>query len=169
MVVRRIVPVLVVVLLASILVMPGQGAASKTLTFKVRLIQEQTVRHHKSSDGDDHTNDTFSTELRLFTIVSTLGISPNTPIGTMEFNWGPLNGSCTTSGSGCSGTTNITTFTKLPGGTLTAGGKNVSLSKGIIVPVTVGTGIFKGATGTINIAPASEAEDVFNLKIPASA
>jgi hypothetical protein len=166
--VRRTVPLLAALVLASILAIPGQGAASKSLTFKVRLIQEQTIRHHKSSDGEDHTNDTFSTQLRLFTIVSTLGISPNTPIGTMEFNWGPLNGSCTTSGSGCSGTTNITTFTKLPGGTLTAGGKNVSLSKGIIVPVTIGTGIFKGATGTIDIAPSSVAEDVFNLKLPAS-
>ena len=130
-------------------------------------VQEQTIRHHNASNGSDLSKDTFSTELRLFAIGTVIGFPDNTPMGTMEFNWGPLNGNCSSSAAGCSGTTNINTFTKLPGGTLTAGGQNVSLSKGIVVPIQSGTGIFKGATGSIDIAPASIAEDVFNLKLPA--
>ncbi|HEY4347593.1 MAG TPA: hypothetical protein VGM80_08380 [Gaiellaceae bacterium] len=154
-------------LIASIAVVPGQGASKKTkfLTFKVRLIQEQTVRIPKPPTGPD--GDSFSTQLRLFAIGTVLGFPENTPMGTMAFNWGPLKGTCSSSGAGCNGTTNIETITKLPGGTITAGGKNVSLSKGIIVPVTKGTGIFKGVTGTIAIAPASVAEDVFKLTLPA--
>ena len=166
MAVRRLLPLLAVLLLASILAMPGEGASSRKLSFKVRLIQEQTVRHHLASNGTDMSKDTFSTQLRLFAIGTVIGFPDNTPMGTMEFTWGPLNGSCSSSAGGCSGTTNISTFTKLPGGTLTAGGKNVSLSKGIIVPIQTGTGIFKGATGSIDIAPASIAEDVFNLTLP---
>jgi hypothetical protein len=56
--------------------------------------------------------------------------------------------------------------TKLPGGTITAGGKNVSLAHGLIVPIESGTGIFKGASGSIAIAPAGVAEDVFTIKLP---
>jgi len=164
--VRRVLWFLAVVLLASILAGPGEAAKTRALTFKVRLIQEQTVRHHKASNGSDLSHDTFSTQLRLFAIGTVIGFPDNTPMGTMEFNWGPLNGSCSSSVAGCSGTTNITTFTRLPGGTLTAGSQHVSLSKGIIVPIVNGTGIFKGATGSIDIAPASVAEDVFNLTLP---
>jgi hypothetical protein len=87
-------------------------------------------------------------------------------MGRMSFTWGPLHGECSSSAAGCNGTTNIFTVTSLPGGTISAGGNNVSLSKGIVVPVTSGTGIFKGVKGTIQIAPASVAEDVFNLKLP---
>ena len=70
------------------------------------------------------------------------------------------------SAAGCKGTTNITTVTKLPGGTIVADGKNVSLAHGLVVPITSGTGIFKGVTGTVAIAPAGMAEDVFNLTLP---
>ena len=58
-------------------------------------------------------------------------------------------------------------MTRLPGGTITAGSNNVSLSDGIIVPVRSGTGIFKGVTGTIQIAPLGVAVDVFHLVMPA--
>jgi len=163
--VRRALLLLPVLLLAAVVAASGQ-AAKRSVTFKVKLIQEQTVRHHNPTDGDNHANDTFSTTLRLFAIGTVLGVPDKTPIGTMAFDWGPLKGACSTSASGCNGTTNINTLTKLPGGTLTAGGKNVSLSKGIVVPVVNGTGIFKGATGSIQIAPASVAEDVFNLTLP---
>jgi hypothetical protein len=144
----------------------AKGATPHALSFKVRLIQEQTIRHHKSADGDNHTNDTFSTSLRLFAMGTTLGYPDGTPLGRMAFNWGPLNGTCSSSAAGCSGTTNLSTVTKLPGGTLTAGGKNVSLAHGLIVPIESGTGIFKGAKGSIAIAPAGVAEDVFTIKLP---
>lgn len=164
---RRLVPLLLALLASSILVLPGEAAKTRTLTFKVRLVQEQTIRHHNASNGSDLSHDTFSTQLRLYAIGTVIGFPDNTPMGTMEFNWGPLNGNCSSSAAGCSGTTNINTFTKLPGGTITAGGQHVSLSKGIVVPIQNGTGIFKGATGSIDIAPAATAEDIFNLVLPA--
>jgi hypothetical protein len=161
---RRIVPLLVVVFAASILAQPGQGAKSRTLTFKLMLIQEQTFRHHKASDGDDHSNDTFSTTLKLIPTVNPA--SPSLK-GTMGFAWGPLKGNCSGIVPRCRGTTTINTFTRLPGGTLTAGGKNVSVANGILVSVKIGTGIFKGATGTIDIAPSSVHEAIFTLRLPA--
>jgi hypothetical protein len=154
---------------ATVVAAPGQGARvgsakARSVMFKVRLIQEQTFRHAHPPDGND--GDTFSTTLRLFAIGSVLGFPDNTPMGTMAFDWGPLNGQCSSSATGCNGTTNLSTVTRLPGGTITAGGKNLSLAKGLIVPVQSGTGIFKGATGTISIAPAGVAEDVFKLTLP---
>jgi hypothetical protein len=167
---RRALLLLAVVGAAAVLVTGAESARSaktRLVTFKVTLVQEQTVRHHNSADGDNHVNDTFSTSLRLFAIGKVLGFPDKTPMGRMAFNWGPLSGSCSSSASSCNGTTNINTVTKLPGGTITAGGNHVSLSKGIVVPVQSGTGVFKGATGTIAIAPASVAEDVFTLRLPA--
>jgi hypothetical protein len=140
------------------------GAVSKPVTLKVRLIQEATVRHPHPPAGDP--GDTFSTTLKLYAIGSVLGFPDGTPLGRMSFTWGPLHGSCSSSAPGCSGTTNIFTVTSLPGGTITAGRTNVSLSKGIVVPIQGGTGAFKGVKGTINIAPAGVAEDVFNLELP---
>jgi hypothetical protein len=145
---------------------PAAHKLSGPLTFKVRLIQEATIRHQHPPAGDP--GDTFSTTLKLYAISTVLGFPDGTPMGRMAFTWGPLHGVCSSSVAGCNGTTNIFTVTSLPGGTITAGGKNVSLSKGIVVPVTAGTGIFKGVKGSIQIAPASVAEDVFNLVLPAS-
>jgi hypothetical protein len=165
--VRRLVQVLAVALLASVLVGPGQAAKMRLFTFKVSMVQEQTVRHHKASDGPDHSNDTFSTTLKLMPIGTVVGFPDKTPKATMGFEWGPLKGNCSSFVPRCDGTTNVNTFTSLPGGTLTAGGKHVSVSNGIILAVKVGTGIFKGAKGTIDIAPASAHEAVFTLTLPA--
>ena len=85
------------------------------LTFSVSLIQEATYRH---VHPPGHANDTFSTMLRLNAIGTVLGFPGGTPMGTMAFNWGPLNGSCSSSSPSCSGTTNIQTVTTLPGGTI---------------------------------------------------
>ena len=164
---RRLVSVLAVALLASILVVAGEGAKLRLFTFKMTLVQEQTIRHHKVSDGADHSNDTFSTTLRLMPVGTVAGFPDKTPRATMGFEWGPLKGNCSSFVPRCDGTTNVNTFTRLPGGTLTAGGKHLSVSNGIIVPVKVGTGVFKGAKGTIDIAPASAHEAVFTLTLPA--
>ncbi len=143
----------------------GQGATPRgPLVFKVRLIQEATYRHAHPPAGDS--GDTFSTTLRLFAIGNVLGFPNNTPMGTMAFAWGPLHGAFSTSAAECSGTTNLQTLTKLPGGTITANGTNISLSHGLVVSIQSGTGIFKGVTGSIEIAPQGVAQDVFHLKMP---
>jgi hypothetical protein len=162
-----VVSFLALALLASILASPGEGAKMRSLTFKVTLVQEETVRHHKAADGTDHSKDTFSTTLKLTPIGTVVGFPDQARPATMGFAWGPLRGNCSSFVPRCDGTTTIRTFTRLPGGTLTAGGKNVSVSNGIVVPVRLGTGIFKGAKGTIDIAPASVREAVFSLQLPA--
>ncbi len=164
---RRLLPLLAAALVASSLLAAGASARSRLLVFKVTLVQEQTIRHHKASDGPNHSNDTFSTTLRLRPIGTVVGFTDKSPAATMGFEWGPLKGNCSSFVPRCAGTTTINTFTRLPGGTLTAGGKNVSVANGIIVPVQLGTGFFKGARGTIDIAPAAAHEAVFTLTLPA--
>jgi hypothetical protein len=169
---RYLIPVVLVLSLAGAVTAAGLAHSSSRalksgpLTFKVSLIQEATYRHAHPPAGDP--GDTFSTTLRLNAIGNVLGFPEGTPMGTMAFTWGPLQGSCSSSAASCEGTTNIQTLTRLPGGTITAGGENVSLSSGIVVPVTSGTGIFKGVKGSIQIAPLGVAVDIFHLKMPAS-
>jgi hypothetical protein len=152
---------------ASVIALAASGSAfgaKGPLVFRVSLVQEATYRHPHPPPGD--AGDTFSTTLRLNAIGTVLGFPSGTPMGTMAFTWGPLNGSCSTAAASCSGTTNISTLTRLPGGTITAGGSNVSLATGIVIPVEGGTGIFEGVKGKIEIAPQGVAVDVFELILP---
>jgi hypothetical protein len=168
--VRRLLPaVLLVSLLSGILGAAGQGSTAakvKHTTFKVRLIQEQTIRHPHPPAGD--LGDVFSTTLRLFAIGDVLGYPDNTPMGTMAFSWTDNGVICGDAAPGCKGKTSIKTLTRLPGGTITANALNVSLSHGLIVPIQSGTGIFKGVSGSISIAPSGVAEDIFTLVLPAA-
>jgi hypothetical protein len=161
---RYILPTLFAVALGVSVVATSQGAKKGPLTFQVTLVQEATVRHPHPPAGD--AGDTFSTVLKLNAIGDVLGFPNGTPMGSMSFTWGPLNGSCSSNAAECSGTTNILTLTKLPGGTITANGINVSLSNGIILPVQSGTGIFKGVKGTVYVAPGGNHTDVFKLQMP---
>ncbi len=113
----------------------------------VRLIQEATYQYpHPPPVGL-----VLSTTLRLFAVGTTLGLPNNAFLGTMSFTY-QLHGTCSASTTGCSGTTNLVTLTKFPGGTITANGNHISLSHPLIL-VKSGTGIFKGVTGTIDIVP----------------
>jgi hypothetical protein len=169
---RYLIPLVLALSLAGAFAVAGQAQRHSQslkggpLTFKVSLIQEATYRHPNPPPGD--AGDTFSTTLRLNAIGNVLGFPQGTPMGTMSFNWGPLNGACSSSAASCDGTTNIQTVTRLPGGTITAGGSNVSLASGIVVPVESGTGIFKGVKGSIQIAPLGVAVDIFKLVMPAA-
>ena len=63
------------------------------------------------------------------------------------------------------GTTNLDTVTKLPDGTITANGRNVSLGKlPYVVPIRGGTGAFAGAGGTVSIAPSGSAQEIYKLR-----
>ena len=160
---RYFLPTVFALALAASVAASGQGAKGP-LTFTVTLVQEATIRHPHPPDGD--AGDTFSTTLKLNAVGTVLGFPNGTPMGTMAFTWGPLNGSCSTNAAQCSGTTNILTLTKLPGGTITANGVNLSLSKGIIIPIQGGTGIFKGVKGTVSVAPGGNHVDIFKLIMP---
>ena len=167
---RYSIPLVLALALAGVFAIAGQAARhaqplkAGTLSFKVSLIQEATYRHPYPPPGDP--GDTFSTTLRLNAIGNVLGFPQGTPMGTMSFLWGPLMGACSSSVASCEGTTNIQTVTRLPGGTISAGGKNVSLASGIVVPIQSGTGIFRGVKGSIQIAPLGVAVDIFHLVMP---
>lgn len=162
---RFLAAVALVSVLAAVSAAAGQSKGGP-LVFKVRLIQEATYRHPHPPAGD--AGDVFSTTLRLFAIGTEFGYPDNTPIGTMAFSWS-FTGTfqCGSSAPGCKGTTSLQTVTKLPGGTLTANASKVNLATGLVVPILSGTGIFKGATGSISIAPAGIAVDVFHIVLPA--
>ena len=149
--------------LAASEVATGRGASSP-LTYTVALVQEATYRHPHPPFGDP--GDTFSTTQKLSAVGTVLGLPNGRRVGTMQFTWGPLQGACSTNAAGCNGTTNILTLTRLPGGTITANGINVSLSRGIVLPIQGGTGIFRGVTGTVRIAPGGEHVEVFQLNMP---
>ena len=140
--------------------------SAKTVTITVRLIQEVTYQHPNgipSMPGGL----VLSTQLRLFAVGTVLGFPNNTYLGTMSFTY-QLHGSCSSTASGCSGTTNLETLTTFPGGTISANDKQVKLSTGLVVPITGGTGVFKGVTGTVDIAPGGQASSVYHLVLPAS-
>jgi hypothetical protein len=134
------------------------------VTFTVALVQEATYRHPHPPVGDP--GDTFSTTQKLSAVGTVLGLPNGRRVGTMQFTWGPLVGACSTNAAGCNGTTSILTLTRLPGGTITANGIHVSLSHGIVLPIQGGTGIFKGVTGTVSVAPGGEHVEVFKLNMP---
>jgi hypothetical protein len=160
---RCFLPSILALALAGLLAGPGQGATAP-LTFTVALVQEATYRHPHPPDGDP--GDTFSTTQKLSAVGTVLGVPNGRRIGTMQFTWGPLDGACSTNAAGCNGTTTIRTLTQLPGGTITANGIKVSLSHGIVLPVEGGTGIFRGVTGKVYVAPGGEDVEVFRLKLP---
>ena len=142
--------------------------ANRSLVLKVKLIQEATSRKIEPPDGN--AGDIFSNTLRMFADGVTLGFKDGTPLGKIAYSWWFTGAfSCSPSATGCTGTTNVRTLTRLPGGTITAGADKVSIGiHGEIIPIQSGTGIFKGVTGTVTIAPNSNAEAVYNLVLPGS-
>ena len=164
---RALVTVGLISLLAAGFAGQGQSQgkqAAHTLSFKVRLIQEATYRTPHPPDGN--AGDVFSVTLRLYAIGPLFGHPDKGFIGTMLFSY-TFQGACSSSGTGCKGTTNLNTLTTLPGGTLTANGAKISLGHlPYLVPILKGTGTFAGATGSIQIAPSGAAEDVYVVKLP---
>jgi hypothetical protein len=158
------VAVLVLSLLAAGLVAQGQGKSAGTLAFKVSLVQEATYRTPHPPEGNP--GDIFSTTLRLYAVGPLFGKPNRAFVGTMLFSY-TFQGSCSSAGAGCTGTTNLNTLTRLPGGTITANGAKISLgSLSYVVPILNGTGAFAGARGSISIAPAGVAEDVYTIRLP---
>ena len=160
---RLLIAVGLISLLATGLAAQGQSKGGSTMVFKVKLIQEATFRTPHPPDGN--AGDVFSTTLRLFAIGPLFGHPDKAFIGTMFFSY-TFQGACSSGGASCTGTTNLDTLTKLPGGTITANGKNISLGHlPYVVPILSGTGNFAGAHGTISIAPSGDAEDIYNVKL----
>jgi hypothetical protein len=141
----------------------GSHKASK-MNITLRIIQGVTQRHAHPPAGDQ--GDVFSVDLTLLTVKNDFDAAPNTRVGNMNFSY-LLHGTCSVAGNGCKGTVDIDTTTKLPGGTIKAGIKGTPIRQPFVVQIKGGTGKYKGATGTVVIAPDGAARNVYNITLPA--
>jgi hypothetical protein len=161
---QRLVALAVVLLLAAGAAVGAQSASKPTnLSVTLRIIQGVTIRHPHPPQGDP--GDVFSVDLTLFTINNDLDTNPNTRVGNMNFSY-VLHGSCSVAGTGCKGTVDIETLTKLPGGTITATANKAPIRAPFVVSIRNGTGRYKGATGKIVIAPDGAARNIYNITLP---
>jgi len=140
----------------------GEQAASK-MNITLKIIQGVTIRHPHPPDGD--AGDVFSVDLKLLTIKNDFDAAPNTRVGNMSFSY-LLHGSCSVAGNGCKGTVDIKTMTKLPGGTITAEANSTPIKQPFVVAIKSGTGRYKGAKGSVVIAPDGAARNVYNITLP---
>jgi hypothetical protein len=152
------------VLLALVLAGSAQAtrsAHSQTLT--LAIIQHGTTRTPHPPLGDD--GDVFTTTLLLNNTVAALGRPAKASVGSMSFAY-VLHGKCST--ETCAGATaDIVAISRLPGGTITASENRVKLGRPpILVPITKGTGAFKGATGLLSVGAASRPINTYQLKLP---
>jgi hypothetical protein len=167
---KRLTVLALVTVVAAAAVGAGQGARQAAespkaadLNITLRIIQGVTQRVPGPPAGD--AGDTFWVDLTLFTIKDEFDAAPNTRVGNMRFSY-LLHGSCSVSGNGCKGTVDITTTTKLPGGTITAGVKGTPIRQPFVVSINKGTGRYKGAKGTVVIAPDGAARNIFKITLP---
>jgi hypothetical protein len=161
---RFVVALAIAGLLAAASVAQAGTTVATKLHFVVRIAQGPTLRHANPPAGD--AGDVFSTTLTIFATTPEFGKSVNAKLGSMSFSY-TLHGSCSSAAAGCSGSTDITTVTTFPGGTLVADGKHVPFSKaGFVLPIQSGTGRFAGAKGSVAVAPAGQAQSNYTISLP---
>ena len=149
---------------ALVLIAPAQavrGGHSEMLT--LGIIQHGTTRTPHPPLGDE--GDVFTTTLLLNNTIAALGKPAKASVGAMTFQY-VLHGKCST--ESCAGATaDIVAISRLPGGTITASENRVQLGKPpILVPITKGTGVFKGATGMLAVGAESRPINTYQLKLP---
>jgi hypothetical protein len=150
-------------LVAACVSLAADAKPGATTTLTLKISQGPTFRHPHPPDGD--ANDQFSTTLTLFTIGSMFDKPDNTKVGAMTFAY-VLHGTCSSTGESCRGTADITTSTRLPGGTITASGKAIPLHVPFLVPIRSGTGRYAGATGVVQVAPNGAPRNIYKIKLP---
>src|SRR5215469_15640173 len=113
--------VLLLWLAAACVAAPALAARGKQVRLTVSLVQEATYQYpHPPPVGL-----VLSTKLVLFAMGTTLGFPNGTRLGSTTFSYS-LHGTCSTTGAGCSGTIDLKTLTRFPGGTITADATGVS-------------------------------------------
>jgi hypothetical protein len=137
--------------------------ASHSETLVLGIVQHGTTRTPHPPLGDE--GDVFTTTLLLSNTVAALGRAAHSSVGAMTFQY-VLHGRCST--ESCAGATaDIVAISRLPGGTITATDDGVPLGRPpIMVPITKGTGIFKGVTGMLSVGAASKPINTYKIKLP---
>jgi hypothetical protein len=156
--------VALLVVVALVLVGSAQATrASHSETLTLSIVQHGTTRTPHPPLGDQ--GDVFTTTLLLNNTVAALGKPAKSYVGSMSFQY-VLHGTCST--ESCAGATaDIIAISRLPGGTITAIDNGVKLGRPpILVPITKGTGVFKGATGMLSVGAESRPINTYQLKLP---
>jgi hypothetical protein len=156
--------VALLVLLGLVLCGSAQATvASHNEMLVLGIVQHGTTRTPHPPLGD--AGDVFTTTLLLSNTVAALGKPAKASVGAMTFQY-VLHGTCST--ESCAGATaDIIAISKLPGGTITATDNGVRLGHPpILIPITKGTGVFKGATGMLAVGAASSPINTYKIKLP---
>lgn len=157
--------------IAACLFMAGQArsasharSTSHVLLLKLAIQQHGTTRTPHPPLGD--AGDVFTTTLLMNNTVAALGKGPGASVGAMLFSY-VLHGTCST--ESCAGANaDITAISRLPGGTVTGIEKHVELGRPpIVIPITSGTGAYKGASGEVTIGAASSPFNTYRIVLPA--
>jgi len=152
------------ILVAAALVLAGSAqAAPHTISLRLQILQHGTVRTPHPPLGDD--GDVFTTTLLLNNTVAALDKPAKASVGAMTFQY-VLHGKCST--ENCNGATaDIVAISRLPGGTVTASEQGVKLGRPpIIIPITKGTGSYKGATGALTVGAESSPFNTYKIILP---
>jgi hypothetical protein len=159
--VLRVAPLVAVALVLAGVAQANRFSRSETLTLSIS--QHGTTRTPHPPPGDE--GDVFTTTLLLSNTVAALGKPASASVGSMTFQY-VLHGTCST--ESCAGATaDIVAISRLPGGTITASDNGVKLGRPpILVPITKGTGIFKGVTGMLAVGAESRPINTYKLKLP---
>jgi len=160
---RTLIAAALLALVAASLSFAADAKRTASINMTLKITQGPTFRHPHPPDGD--ANDQFSTTLTLFTIGSQFDKPDNSRVGAMTFAY-VLHGTCSSTGESCRGTADIDTSTRLPGGTITAGGKAIPLRVPFVVPIQSGTGRYKGAKGIIEVAPNGAPRSIYKIRLP---
>ena len=120
------------------------------LTFKTR----QGPAVHRPGPPSGPIGDTFESSLVLRNAgIAQLGGASHARIGSMDLSY-TLRKQCTAFASTCVATADFATVTTLPGGSVLAGGRSISIAAPTIrIPVTGGTGRFAEQPGEAVVRP----------------
>jgi hypothetical protein len=150
--------------LAVALLVPAaaQARATETLVIKVTSVSVSQKTHDVPPKGLPTTaskGDTIVLRDRLLNAANQFGKKTGARVGSDS-------GTMTYTSSGAARFDGVAT---LPGGTLTLKGRVYATSdrKNMVIPVTGGTGRFKGATGVVLVGPGTKkALNTYMLKLP---
>jgi len=155
----------VAVSVAALLSAPLSEASAK-LSYTFKTHQGPTA--HLPHPPAGTVGDTFDSTLVLRNAgLAQLGAGRRAKVGSMRLSF-TIRKACTGfTNAKCDARADIATVSTLPGGKVLAGGRSVSIvSASIRVPVTAGTGRYKGVRGWVTISPSSSQISTFELTVP---